>query len=109
MAGRLLPDQPTISDVARAAIELIEKGWTDIEPAIDRDGKSTWCYGTEAVAWTLLGAIAGVESNAKIDRLKIQLIGRLKLFIPKGETLVTVNTSRAAALALLAKGVQAAR
>ncbi len=95
----------SVADCAREAIKLIEKGWTDVEPAIDAAGKVCPCYGPTAVAWTLLGSIAALGSTAKEDKIKLQLIGRIKAFMPRGTTLVQANTSKPAAIGWLSKGL----
>lgn len=94
----------TMIEVADAADAFLCKGWTAIEPAIDSEGKMVACYSSRAVAWSLLGAIGAVPSDAKVDKLKIQLIGRCKVFLPRDTTMTAVNQGGpAAARALLAK------
>lgn len=65
------------SDAARAAIELLRRGWTRAhEPAVDADGRPCASWGDAAVAWTLWGAASGARGVTDQDRLR--LFGKLK-------------------------------
>ncbi len=93
----------TVSDIARQAIAILEKGWTQVEPACDENGRAVAVWANTAVAWTLMGALCAVPSDAKTDRIKLSVMGKMRVYMPKTMTFVDANTSREAAIAMLTR------
>lgn len=71
----------TASDAARAAIAKVKQGFTKVDPAVGADGKSVACWRPEAVAFTLLGAIAACTELPLQPRYN--LIARLRALTRK--------------------------
>lgn len=93
----------TVSDIAAQAIEFIKRGWTQVEPACDKDGRAVAVWSDKAVAWSLMGAVCAVPSDHRIDRIKLSVIGKMRVYMPKTMTFADANASPEAALALLSR------
>ena len=101
----------TPNELAQEVVTLLNRGWTNLDGACDENDQEVPVWSSKAVKWSLLGAVAAagcplvphVMNDMELMKIKMTMMGRIRVCMPKKATWESANASLPIVLALLAE------